>query len=71
MNITITALKEGDECHLFADIFPDGRSKFCESAKPVTFMRRPMFQRDTGEFGPLLTLPLEDAKKMAKEILKL
>ncbi len=72
MNITMTVMREGDECQLFADEFStEPGIKFCQSAKPATFIRRPMFQRDTGEFGPLLSLPLADAKKMAEEILKL
>lgn len=71
MDITMTVIREGDDCQIFADVFPDEPSRFCESAKPVTFMRRPVFQCDTGKFGPMLTIPLEDAKKMAEEILKL
>lgn len=72
MNTTMTVMKEGDECQIFADKFPTKPGvKSCQSAKPATFIRRYMFQKDTGKFGPLLTLPLADAKKMAEEILEL
>ena len=68
MNITVTTLKEGDECHLFADIFIPDR-KYCMTANPVTFSRRYLFNKDTRD--PILVMSLEDAKKMAEEILKL
>lgn len=68
MNITITALKEDNECHLFADVFIPDR-KYCMTANPVTFSRRFLFGTDRGE--PMLVMSLEDAKKMAEEILKL
>ncbi|KKN35477.1 hypothetical protein LCGC14_0783290 [marine sediment metagenome] len=72
MSLTMTVLKEGDECQFFADEFPtEPGVKFAMSAKPATFIRRYMFQQDTGDHGPLLTIPLADAKKMAQEILKL
>ena len=70
--ITMTVMKEGDDCQFFADEFStEPGAKFCMSAKPATFIRRAPFTQDAGEFGPLLTLPLADAKKMAEEILKL
>lgn len=68
MNITITALKENDECHLSADVFIPDR-KYCMTANPVTFSRRYLFGIDAGT--PMLVLSLEEAKKMAEEILKL
>ena len=72
MNLTMTVMKEGDDCQFFADEFPtDPKAKFAMSAKPATFIRRAMFTQDSGEYGPLLTLPLADAKKMAEEILRL
>ena len=71
MNITMAVFKDGDNCNIFADKFAKEPTKFSESAKSATFVRRPMFARDTGEFGPLLTIPLADAKKMAEEILAL
>lgn len=72
MTITMTVMKESDECRIFADEFPtESGAKFCMSAKPATFIRRAAFTQDSGDYGPLLTLPLADAKKMAREILKL
>lgn len=71
MNLTMTVMKKGDSCQFFADEFLDDLSKFCMSAKPATFIRRATFTQDSGDYGPLLTLPLEQAKKMAEEILKL
>ena len=72
MNLTMTVVREGDDCQFFADEFPTELGvKFAMSAKPATFIRRTMFTQDTGDYGPLLTLPLADAKKMAREILAL
>lgn len=72
MNITMTIMKQNDNCQFFADVFSDDpKVKFGMSAKPVTFLRRPLFVRDTGDFGPMLVLSLVDAKKMAEDILKL
>lgn len=71
MNLTMTVVKEGDDCQFFADKFPTEPEKFCMSAKPATFIRRAVFTQDSGDFGPLLTLPLDQAKKMAAEILRL
>ena len=72
MNITMTVQKEDSDCQIFADEFPtEPGVKFAMSAKPATFIRRATFTQDSGDYGPLLTLPLADAKKMAEEILKL
>lgn len=70
MNLTMTVMKDGDDCQFFADEFPKS-GKFCMSAKPATFIRRAAFTQDAGDYGPLLTLSLEQAKKMAEEILEL
>lgn len=68
----MTVLKEGNECQFFADeLSADIGDKFCMSAKPATFIRRAIFTQDSGDYGPLLVLSLEGAKKMAKEILVL
>lgn len=70
MSITITVMKKGDDCQLFADMFPDGpKAKFGYAAAPVVFTRRALFTTDPGE--PMLYLPLEEAKKMAREIFEL
>lgn len=68
MNITTTVLKENDECQFFVDIFIPDR-KYCMTANPITFSRRHLFSTDPGL--PMLVMPLADAKKLAKEILKL
>jgi len=68
MNITTTVLKEDNECQFFADVFIPDR-KYCMTANSVTFSRRYLFGTDPGT--PMLVLSLEEAKKMAEEILKL
>lgn len=68
MNLTTMVLKEDDECHIFADVFIPDR-KYCMTANPITFSRRFLFGTDRGD--PMLIMPLEDAKRMAEEILKL
>jgi len=68
MNLTMTVLKEDDTCQFFADIFIPDR-KYCMTANSVTFSRRSLFPIDLGD--PMLVMSLEDAKKMAQEILKL
>lgn len=70
MSITMTVMKEGDECQLFADKIPDDmKAKFGYTADPVTFTRRALWSADPGK--PMLSLPLDVAKRMAEEILKL
>lgn len=70
MNLTMTVMKEGDDCQFFADEFPtDPKTRFAMTANPITFSRRYLFNTDAGK--PMLTLSLEQAKKMAKEILAL
>ena len=70
MNLTMTVMKEGDDCQFFADEFSDDpKCKIGDTANPVTFSRRYLFGTDKGI--PMLSLPLEQAKKMAEEILKL
>ena len=71
MSLTMTVVRVDDNCQLFADEFPTESGKFCMSAKPATFIQRPPFAQDSGDFGPLLVLSLADAKKMAEEILTL
>lgn len=68
-NITMTVVREQDDCQFFADMIPGGGGKFVMTAKPVVFSRRSIFTQDSGD--PMLILPLENAKKMAEEILKL
>lgn len=70
-DITMTVMKDGDDCQFYADVFPTGRSasKLCRTAKPVTFTRRALFGTDPGR--PMLVLPLDAAKMMAESILKL
>ncbi len=69
MNINMTVERDGGECRFFADIFPGAVDEPCFSALPAAFTQRRIYSVDK-ESG-LLTLPLEDAKKMAEEILKL
>ena len=71
MKITMAAIKDGDNCIIFADMFSKDLDTPSKSAKPAIFIDRPIFATDTGEFGPVLTILLEDAKEMAKEILAL
>ena len=70
MSITITVMKEGDNCQFFADEFPDNpKTKTAKTGQPITYCVRPLFGTYVGP--PMLSLPLEQAKKMAEEILKL
>lgn len=69
-DITMTVMKDGDECQFYADVFVDGnKAKFADTANPVTFTRRALFTKDSGK--PMLVLPLDVAKEMAEKILKL
>jgi len=67
MSITMTVMKEGEDCQFFADKFLE--RDMVRTANPVTYCSRTAFGTYTGP--PMLSLPLEDAKKMAQEILDL
>ena len=67
MKLDVTVMKEDDRCVFYVDDFTD--KKFTMTGNPLTFYRRAHFTQDSGE--PTFTLPLEDAKEMAREILKL
>ncbi len=71
MQIVMTAQRKNGECHLFADVTPDSSNPgdLCLTANPVEFRQTSLFATDGG--SPMLVLPLEEAKKMAREILKL
>lgn len=70
MQIAMTAQKKNGQCHLFADVVPDNSSPgdLCLTVNAVTFRRTSLYA--TGS-DPMLILPLDEAKKMAQEILKL
>ena len=68
--ITMTVMKEGDDCQFFADDFPDDpKVKTAKTGQPITYCVRPLFGTYIGP--PILSLPLKQAKKMAKEVLAL
>lgn len=71
MKIAMTVVKKDNECHFFADKFAKESDGDCLTAGPVTFDKvRFLFEED-GPHNTMLILPLEEAKKMAQEILKL
>ena len=67
--ISLVPVRNGDECQIFADIFPDELKTLGLSAEPVAFTQRRIYEADRGP--GLVSIPLEDAKKFAEEILKL
>ena len=60
-------MKQNDSCIFYGD--KDYGDKFAYTANPLTFRKRALFTHDGGV--PMFDLPLEDAKAMAHEILKL
>lgn len=71
MAITVTVMKEDGRCKFYVDDFENSNpvKKFAQTANPLTFSRRALFTSDIG--NEVFDLPLEDAKEMAREILKL
>ncbi len=77
MALTITVMKEDSlhhdyhRCLFYIDEFSEVETggKFAMTANPLTFIRRALFTQDKGE--SVFELPLEEAKKIAKEILEL
>jgi hypothetical protein len=60
-----------DQCTLFVDIFPESENDIPLSADPITFSQRKLWDTDTDKNGGLLTIPLDKAKELAKQILEL
>lgn len=67
MKLNITVMEKDDKCVFYGDKYPG--LKFAETANPLTFRRRALFTAEIG--ASMFDLPLEDAKAMAHEILKL
>ncbi len=67
MALTVTPMKADDKCLFFIDDFIN--DKFANTVTGLKFYRRALFTKDPGVFA--FDLPLEDAKEMAREILKL
>lgn len=67
MVLTVTVIREGDKCEFYVDDYIN--DKFANTATGLKFARRALFTQDAGK--PAFDLPLEDAKEMAREILKL
>jgi len=67
MKLDVTVMKEDDRCLFFIDDFSDDRIAL--SGLPLSFCQQSWFAIDKGK--QVFDLPLEDAKKMAYEILNL
>ncbi|GAG89523.1 unnamed protein product [marine sediment metagenome] len=65
----ITVEKENGKCTIYIDEYKEGDRKYAYTGNPITFTRRALFTQGKGK--PAFELPLEDAKEMAREILKL
>lgn len=71
MKISMAVRKINEECHFYADKFAERSDGDYFIAGPVTFNKvRSVFEQD-GPHNTMLVLPLEEAKKMAQEILEL
>ena len=68
-DLTVTVMKEGNKCRVYFDKFYDTDDKFALTAELIKFRRRALFTRDSGD--PVFDILIEDAKKMAREILEL
>ena len=73
MALTVTVMRknidEDDKCLFYVDDYNDPKEKFVLTANPLTFSRRALFTNCKGE--QTFSIPFEDAKAMAREILKL
>lgn len=71
MKPTVTVMKENGKCSFYIDDFSGltSTSKYGLVGVPLTFIKKGIFANDAG--NPTFALPLEDAKEMAREILKL
>lgn len=65
--MVITVIDEKDKCEFYIDDYIS--EKFANTAIGLKFARRALFTNDRG--NPAFSLPLEDAKKMAREILEM
>lgn len=65
--INVTVIKEKDEYEFYIDEYIS--EKFANTATELKFARRALFTNDRG--NPAFSLPFEDAKKMAHEILEM
>jgi len=71
LKLQVTVLEEAGGCEFYIDDFSEltHSSKYGLVAAPLTFLKKGIFTVDIG--SPAFVLPLEDAKEMAREILKL
>ena len=66
----ITVEKKNGEVAFFLDKFME-KKQFTLVGMPVVYERREPYAQDKDNDGPTLCLPIEEAKKMAREILAL
>ena len=71
--INLTPVRQGTNCTIFADLFPETSDGICLTAQPISFRQIEMYETDQSVAKPtgLLTMSLEEAKKFAKKILEL
>ncbi|HDY89740.1 MAG TPA: hypothetical protein ENH82_16700 [bacterium] len=66
-NLSISIVKQGKECIFYGDIFMKKLDGECKTANEITFRKIDLYKQDDGK--GMFSLPLDQAKKLAKDIL--
>jgi hypothetical protein len=67
VKISLTATRDGDTVNVFADVY---EGKVPLIARRIEFVPRELYEIDIPE-KTLLSIPISEAKKLAKQIMKL